>query len=47
MRAVRDDCTWQSLSAESAISAAERMDIGPGPDKCVPVVWLVLIAASV
>ena len=27
--------------------AAERMDIGHGPDKCVPVDWLVLVAASV
>jgi hypothetical protein len=31
----------------SAISTAERMDIGHGPDKCVPVDWLVLMAASV
>jgi hypothetical protein len=31
----------------SAISAAERMDIGHGPAECVPVDWLVLMAASV
>ena len=31
----------------SAISAAERMDSGHGPDKYVPVDWLVLMAASV
>jgi hypothetical protein len=35
------------MRADSAISAAERMDIGHGPDKCVPVDWLVLMAASV
>jgi hypothetical protein len=31
----------------SAISAAERMDIGHGPGKRVPVDWLVLMTASV
>ena len=29
------------------VGAAERMDIGHGPDKCVPVDWLVLMTASV
>jgi hypothetical protein len=33
--------------AKSAICAAERMDIGHRPDKCVPGGWLVLTAASV
>ena len=33
--------------APESICAAERMDIGHGSDKCVPVDWLVLMAASV
>jgi hypothetical protein len=42
----------QSVSARTAagkysICAAERMDIGHGPDRCVPADWLVLMAASV